>query len=202
MKIRLCTRLLLFLLLAGLIPVAVRAQEEVFQVVDQTDLPALLNKQLSDSCRMEFREQWSIDANRLSLSKQVEEYLVHCAGGSEDLPPPEAAIRLRDITYEFSFLDPHQADSHRLQAAIIALIDMRYPVNKIYNMPAQLLSIYFHEEWIFDPVSREIKKKVRGITPVIWQKRQTEEGEPVNDGDTGLPVYFKLKLNRINLRQP
>jgi len=202
MKTRLCSRLLLFLLLAGLIPVAVRAQEEVFQVVDQTDLPALLNKQLSDSCRMEFREQWTIDANRLSISKQVEEYLIHCAVGSEDLLPAEAAIRLRDITYEFSFLDPHQADSHRLQAAIIALIDVRYPVNKIYNMPTQLLSVFFHEDWVLEPAGGELRKKVTGITPVIWQKRQTEEGEPVNDGDTGLPVYFKLKLNRITLRQP
>ncbi|MDF1574627.1 MAG: hypothetical protein P1P86_05490 [Bacteroidales bacterium] len=184
----------------GTVPVG--AQEEIFQVVDQTVLPAGLNNRHNDSCLIEFHEQWTIDARRLSISKQVEKYRVSCAGENEDLPPLQEALRLRDISYEFSFPDPHQTDSHRLQAAIIALIDVRYPVNKIYNMPAQLLSVLFHEEWVLEPAGGELRKKVTGITPLIWQQRRTEEGEPVNDGDTGLPVYFKLKLEKINLSHP
>jgi hypothetical protein len=43
---------------------------------------------------------------------------------------------------------------------------------------------------------------VRAITPVIWQRRQTEAGDPVNEADTGLPVYYKNQMQQINLRNP
>ncbi|MCD4709533.1 MAG: hypothetical protein K8R52_01695 [Bacteroidales bacterium] len=46
------------------------------------------------------------------------------------------------------------------------------------------------------------RKNENGITPVIWQLRQTAEGEPVHDAETGFPVYYKLKLERIDLRNP
>jgi hypothetical protein len=37
---------------------------------------------------------------------------------------------------------------------------------------------------------------------VIWQERQTAEGEALHDAETGYPVYYILKLERIDLRQP
>jgi hypothetical protein len=37
---------------------------------------------------------------------------------------------------------------------------------------------------------------------VIWQRRRTAEGEGIDDAETGLPVYYKNPLRRIELRQP
>jgi hypothetical protein len=49
---------------------------------------------------------------------------------------------------------------------------------------------------------QEFRKRIKALTPVIWQERQTADGEPIPDGETGYPVYYKLKLGRIELRQP
>jgi len=193
---------LLFFLLASGIPAPVWAQEKIYQLKDVIDLPAVLHSRQSDSCLMEFSEQWTIDAAACIISKIVSEYGITCVDGAQDFSPSEETRRIKDITYEFSFLDPHHTEIKGLQADIIALIENRYPVNKIYNMPAQLLSVYFHEEWVFESAPGKIRKKVKGITPVIWQQRQTTEGQPVNDGESGLPVYYIQKLHRIDLRQP
>jgi hypothetical protein len=47
-----------------------------------------------------------------------------------------------------------------------------------------------------------LDRQVNAITPVIWQRRRTVEGEPVNDAGTGWPVYYKNSLSRIELRNP
>lgn len=208
--------ILFFLLAIHTVGPAV-AQETVYQIVDFIDLPPELNFNQDTSCTMKFQEQWTVSAATFSVLKEVNEYEVSCADGSGDISTTKGAVQLRGISYEFSFLDPHlvipghkalsesgsmNAPTRNLQSDIIALINIRYPVNKIYNLPGQLLSIYFHEEWTFEPDNQEIKKKVKGITPVIWQLRQTADGEAVHDAETGFPVYYTLKLERIDLRNP
>lgn len=193
---------MLFFLLASGIHTPVWAQEKVYQLKDVMEMPQALHSRQSDSCLMEFVEQWTIDAAGLSISKNVNEYRISCAEGDPDITFSQDTRRIRGISYEFFFLDPHHTEIKELQTDIIALIENPFPVNKIYNMPAQLLSIYFHEEWMFESAQGKIRKKVKGITPVIWQKRQTTDGQPVNDGESGLPVYYTQKLQRIDLRQP
>ena len=80
------------------------------------------------------------------------------------------------------------------------MILKRYPEVKRYDPDKQLLSVIFHEEWFMDPVSGQITKKVLGLTPVIWQRRLTTTGDPVNEAGTGKPVYYKNQLSRIELR--
>lgn len=178
------------------------AQEREYQIVDFIDLPYELRINPDSSCIMEFQEQWIVNAAGLSISKKINGYEVPCESRIEEIMAAKESVRLSNISYEFSFLDPHNAPARDLQDDIIALIDIRYPVNKIYDMPAQLLSVYFHEEWVLDPDNQEIVKKVKGLTPVIWQKRQTADAEPIHDPDTGYPVYFKQNLKRIDLRNP
>ena len=192
----------LFFLLVLAVPLPAWAQGKVYQVVDVTDLPEALNSRQSDSCRIEFREEWTIDVAGSMILKTVQDYGISCADGPRNVPNSEKALRIKDISYEFFFLDPQKPAIRELQAGIIALVDACYPVNKIYKLPAQLLSVHFHEEWVLAPAQGELRKRVRGITPVIWQQRQTAEGKPLNDGESGLPVYYKLELPRIDLRQP
>ncbi len=192
---------LFFLLVLG-IPTPAWTQGQVYQVVDVIDLPPALSSRPGDSCRIEFREQWTIDVAGSMISKKVSDYGIICSDGTREVPGSGKPLRLKDISYEFFFLDPHLTATRELQAAIIALVDARFPVNKIYNLPAQLLSVHFHEEWVVAPAQGELRKRVEGITPVIWQLRQTAEGRPVNEAESGLPVYYKLELPRIDLRQP
>ena len=181
---------------------------------------------------LEFRETWHIDPERPSIVKEVEEYrplndslpdvspdslrsrfaaLVRAQAADEEV------MNLRGITCEFILLDPHLGSSGNvsfpspdsmdretiaLQRALISLIGRRSRAASGFDLKTQLLSVYFHEDWQLDPVSLEITRKVGAITPVIWQRRKTVRGEPVNDGDTGYPVYYKNTLERIELRNP
>jgi len=181
---------------------------------------------------LEFRETWYIDPERPSVVKEVEEYrplndampdlppdslrlrfasLVRAqATGTEKLT-------FRNVTYEFVLLDPHLESSGNvsfpspdsmdretmaLQQELISLIGRRSSAASGFDLEEQLLSVYFHEEWQVDPVSLEITRKVDAITPVIWQRRKTVQGEPVDEGGTGYPVYYKNTLERIQLRNP
>jgi hypothetical protein len=134
-----------------------------------------------------------------------------------NLPERMGKINLRNLSYEFVLLDPHliasgntafpEPDSmdqatRRLQAKLIELIEKLSRTAGQYPLEDQLLSVLFHEDWSLDVETRVITKTVWGLTPVIWQRRQTVSGESINDGDTGLPVYFKLQLENIRLRNP
>ena len=127
------------------------------------------------------------------------------------------ASHLRNVSYEFMLLDPHIRESayiafpepdsmdswtRKLQIDLISLIKPRDHSGYSYDYNEQLLSVIFHEKWFIDPLTLEITKRVQGITPVMWQRRRTNKGEPVNDTDTGLPVYYKNQLCRIDLRNP
>ncbi len=152
---------------------------------------------------LKFLEEWVIDPIQPSISKQVLEF--------------DGSISFRNISYEFHLLDPHlvasgnrafpEPDSmdgptRQLQEELIALVTARNNLEKRYQLEDQLLSVIFHEEWSQDPETLKVTKRVRAITPVIWQRRQTEAGDPVNEADTGLPVYYKNQLQQINLRNP
>lgn len=188
--------------------------------------------ELDTTLYLEFRESWIIMPGRSILVKYVEDYTPRVPDypyASTDslsmwlailfgqLPDERRGKEIKDITYEFMLLDPHLPQSgnrafpepdsmdvwtRELQTVLIDLIRAQLPIGDQYDLPNQMLSVYFHEDWSIDPVSLRITKKVHGITPVIWQRRQTLTGEPVNDGLTGLPVYYKNVLSRIPLRNP
>jgi len=181
---------------------------------------------------IEFRETWHINPEGSSISKTVVDYeakIQDATPASADslqkilatlirqLPSTSGTFRLRNLTYEFMLLDPHvmasgnsgysEPDSmdvwtKKLQGELISLVKALSRSKERYDLNTRMLSVHFHEDWIIDPVSLQISKRVRGITPVIWQRRQTTEGEPINDAETGLPVYYKNSLNRIELRNP
>lgn len=196
---------ILILLFAFLAIQPAEAQQSVYEVLDVIDLPPELNPELNTSCRLEFQEQWVLNVAKASISKEINAYGISCTDSTESLSLPEGAIRLKDISYEFSFLDLLDLLDQRarkLQEEVIALINIKNPIPEIYDPREQLLSVYFHEEWGIDADQQVFTKRVKGITPVIWQQRQTTSGEAIHDAETGYPVYYKLKLDRIDLRQP
>lgn len=178
------------------------AQEHVFTIHFITELPRELNPDLIPSCSLESHEQWIIDPAASSLSKMVETFELPCADNTIDLSPGDKVIRLRNISYEFSFPDLSGQMAKEVQLAFIELIDKRISIPEVYDPPEQMLSVYFHEDWTLDPRQQVFIKKVRALSPVIWQRRQTADGEPVLDPETGLPVFYKQTLERIDLRQP
>jgi len=196
---------MLFFLLAilGFRPAV--AQETIFQVSDVMDLPPELNPGRDTSCSLEFQEQWILNVATRSISKKVEAYEIFCTDSTGVHGLPEGTVRLKNLSYEFSFLDLMDLMDQRarkLQEALISLIERSFPIPEVYDPTKQLLSVYFLEDWVIEANHQEIKKRVKAITPVIWQERQTADGEPIHDGETGYPVYYKLKLDRIELHQP
>ena len=197
-----------FILLAAIASACIKplsAQKGVHQIIDFVELPAELIIPGDTASFIEFTEQWTFRAKG-GLIKEVK---------GHDLSLPEGTRRIKEISYEFILLDPHlvasanrafsEPDSmdiptRQLQADLIHLIQSLAPISPRYDPEKQLLSVYFHEEWIMDEESREIRKKVKGITPLIWQRRQTAEGRSIDEGDSGLPVYYKTPLQRIPLR--
>jgi len=192
------------------------AQEQVHQIIDFVELPAELSIPGDSACFVEFREKWTFLAKG-GLIKEVTGQEFSCSRQQNDLPLRSGTTRIKDISYEFMLLDPHLVESgnrafsepdsmdiytRNLQANLIELIQKQAPIGTRYDPRKQLLSVYFHEEWIIDPDSMEISKKVKGLTPVIWQRRQTAEGKSIDDGDSGLPVYYKTPLQKILLRHP
>jgi hypothetical protein len=195
------TMILLFLLAFQALNPAL-AQESIHQVLDLVDLPTELNPNRAPGCIMEFTEEWILSTKNSSISKKVDDYVVSCEDSSDLVFPREGELLIKDISYEFSFMDLEGEAVHELQGDFIELISKLHPLPALYNPQEQLLSVHFHEEWILEAVDQEILKQVKGITPVIWQRRQTADGEAVHDAETGYPVYYKLKLDRIDLRQP
>ncbi len=152
---------------------------------------------------LKFLEDWIIDPIHPSISKEVLEF--------------DGSLPFRNISYEFHLLDPHLLSSgnkafsepdsmdgptRKLQKELITLVTARGNIEERYQLEDQLLSVIFHEEWRQNPETLQVTKKVRAITPVIWQRRQTEAGDPVNEADTGLPVYYKIELQQLSLRNP
>lgn len=180
----------------------VHAQEHFFQMHLVTDLPPELNPDHRRSCSLELHEEWIIDPSGASVSKSVKSFELPCENGTSALSQKDDVIRLRNLSYEFSFLDLPEQMAKEVQNAFIALINNRFAIPGVYDPAQQLLSIHFHEDWTLEPGNKVFKKKVRAITPVIWQRRQTADGEPVLDPDTGFPVFYKQSLERIDLRQP
>jgi hypothetical protein len=181
------------------------AQETMYEVLDVMDLPPELNPKRKTSCSLEFQEQWILNVGKASISKVVNAYEISCKDSTDVPGLPEGAFRLKNLSYEFSFLDLMDAMDQKaieLQEAMIALIKDRYPIPELYDPRKQLLSVYFHEDWVLEADHQLIKKTVKAITPVIWQERRTAEGEALHDAETGYPVYYILKLERIDLRQP
>lgn len=178
------------------------AQERTFQMFQVMDLPGEFNLNASSTCKLEFQEEWIIDPAGSSISKTVSSFEFPCDDRSETVKLPEGTTRLRNLSFEFSFLDLPEQMAKEIQLAIIALVKESYTLPEYYNPQEQLLSVYFHEDWSMDEDPMVFSKKVKALSPVIWQRRQTTDGEPLLDPDTGYPVFYKIKLERINLRQP
>lgn len=194
--------------------------------------PRVPNQDPEQTWSIEFRESWIIFPEKPGILKRVVDFEPNLHNASllspdtlqqkfslfiQQFPQRNGTIRFDNISYEFMLLDPHlkssgniafpepdsmDAGTRKLQGELIALVKSRSnPANR-NALNDQLLSVYFHEEWTLDPVSQQITKKVLGITPVIWQRRQTTDEEPINEADTGLPVYYKNPLDYIDLRHP
>lgn len=194
-------KILIFLLLTQALSL-VKAQEISFQMFQMMDLPREFNPNGSPSCKLEFQEEWIIDPAGSSISKTVNTLEFPCDDLNLKVTLPEGTTRLKNISFEFSFLDLPEQMAKEVQMAIISLIKLSYPFPESYDPGEQLLSVFFHEDWSMDEEPLVFIKKVRALTPVIWQRRQTTDGEPLLDPDTGFPVFYKLELERINLRQP
>ncbi len=168
-------------------------------------------------CILKFLEEWFIDPLKPSISKKVVEHDSACLDLLGNLAIKNGSIPVRKISYEFHLLDPHLVSSgnrafpepdsmdeptRQFQEELSALITARNNFNNRYQLEDQLLSVIFHEEWRMNPVTMDVTKRVLALTPVIWQRRQTEAGDPVNEAETGLPVYYKNELKRLSLRNP
>jgi len=197
--------------------VRTQVHDGVYTLVDFVDLNLVVQSKQDTLCTMEFLEEWTIRPREHSIVKQVLDLDSSCMALLRTLPERKGIVSIQDLSHEFNLLDPHLISSgnvaspepdsmdlptRKLQGDLIDLIqDLSSAANR-YDLKDQLLSVIFHEDWSLDPGSRVITKKVNAITPVIWQRRQTVAGEPLNDGDTGLPVYFLIQLERIDLRNP
>jgi hypothetical protein len=208
-----------FILLAALFSLAlcpVKAQVQTFQITDHVAWPSEKIVPGDRDCYMEFRETWTFNT-RGTLLKEVQSQKLSCSGEEKEMPVPLGQSRIKDINYEFMLLDPHVMESgniafsepdsmdtptRNLQASLIELVEKYDPIDKDYNPAQQLLSVWFHEQWEVNPETGVSRKKVKAITPVIWQRRQSTEGRGIDDAETGLPVYYKNPLHKIHLRQP
>jgi hypothetical protein len=195
----------------------------LFHVVDYVDLP-----RTSSGGTIEFHETWEIRPEIPAVIKTVQNYILLDQNGSarsmDSLLQQQGSMLPGLLSYEFMLLDPHvqesgnlafaEADSmdawtRNLQSGLIDLVEGRITgadsgtgAGNRYDFRQQLLSVIFHEEWQIDPATLQLTRKVRGVTPVIWQRRMTEDGVHVNDAETGLPVYYKNPLKNIQLRNP
>lgn len=194
-----------------------QVQDHTFTLVDFVEINLKKQGIGEDTCVVEFLEEWTIRPEEHMVLKQVLDQNSSCISLLLTLPEKKGLIHIRKLRYEFFLLDPHliasgnvafsEPDSmdqytRRLQGDLIALISDMSTAEKRYPLEDQLLSVIFYEDWLMDPHSGRITKEVWGIRPVIWQRRRTADGDPVNDGETGLPVYYKNELDRLDLRNP
>ncbi len=219
-------RICLLFILTGTSGVRAITQDTVHHVIDFVDLT------MENGWTIEFHETWDISLEGNSIQKSVTNYqpldcnnplaptdTLHQRFNTliQQLPVVRGASHLINVSYEFMLLDPHIRESgniafpepdsmdswtRKLQTDLISLIKPLAHSGNSYDYNEQLLSVIFHEKWFIDPLTFEITKRVQGITPVMWQRRRTTAGEPVNEADTGLPVYYKNQLDRIDLRNP
>ncbi len=210
---------LLFLFHAGKAEPGIEGKDTTLKILDFIDLPCKWTGGDNGSWYLEFNETWVIPENLSGIGKRVESYTIHSTGQDTTLKGNTSisleSILPASISYEFTVLDPHSPGSDNvafseprsmdqyardIQEVLTQLVLKGSPSAKEYDLKNQLLSVWFHEEWFLDPATGQITKKVHGITPVIWQRRLTEAGEPVDEADTGYPVYYKNQLFRIDLR--
>ena len=208
------------------------SQETRFRVIDQVDLPEALGGGEGSTRFLEIHEDWIFLTKRPSLLKLDSKPFLRDAQDTTlspgdllgmlaervlRLPVSDGRAMIGNVRYEFSLLDPHLEGSgvegfpvpdsmdeatRELQEALIALLKNRTLNADRYDWEQQMLSVQFLERWSIDPATLEITRSVESITPVIWQRRETEEGEPVDEAGTGYPVYYKNSLRPVPLRQP
>jgi hypothetical protein len=204
------------LLMLGWTGFPARAQDSAVEVNYRMELPdELTGREIT--WVLDFHESWIISPERGSIRKNVVDYWVRDPLdplADEDslrkafqeligqLPSGRGPARVTGITSEFLLIDLPGEMAGDLRGPMVSLVHRLSAESSLYDLEDQLLSVFFHETWTLDPETFQISKKVMGITPVMWQRRETAEGEPVNDADTGLPVYFKVQLEHLNLRNP
>jgi len=82
-------------------------------------------------------------------------------------------------------------DEYHLTQSVPSMSEIKYDLKR------NVFSVIFFERWSIDPETLYIDKRVNAIAPVLWQRRRSIEGQPFDDPDTGLPVYYKSILFRI-----
>jgi hypothetical protein len=174
--------------------------QETFTVRDQVDLPLAVGMDMGQDLFVDSYETWTIRPYRNALGKKVDSFRIldRAAPERDELILPSAFTAT--VTYEFELADPQTREKTHLLESFVLLVGNASSLAGRYNLKEQLLSVRFREQWAYHPETRTLEKKVLELQPVIWQRRQTEEGFPIDDADTGLPVYFKLELDPIFLR--
>jgi hypothetical protein len=195
----------LILALATLCGSAGMSQEIRIMVQDEVDLPLVMEGHAGQDLIISFKETWNIKPVKGSIKKQVESFSVldhnNVAAADSLLEKLKsiAPLTLEQVSYEFMLVDPETGQKNNLHGDITILVSKHSSMASKYDLQQQLYSINFLETWKVDPDMVSILKKVVSITPVIWQRRQTEAGDPVDDAESGLPVYYKIQLDKINL---
>jgi hypothetical protein len=203
----------ILLCLAGNITLTVCAQGDPYGVIDVVPLQLSTDGEHVRQVELKFRETWTVAPERGSILKEVTHWeLVHPQdSGSflalvEALPGSRERKRMDELSHEFMLVDPETRQKNNLHRPLLELVSRQSPSAALYRLEDQLLSVVFMESWQLeqgaDGKGIRISKRVHELSPVIWQRRQTTAGEPVNDPETGLPVYFKLQLEPIALRSP
>lgn len=208
----------------------VNLQETGRDVFDVVALPSAWTGQTG--WEIHFRETWTIDRQRPAIRKIVENWIPRNDSLGQlsadslktlftslvrmNLAPGETTFRA-DMHYEFLLLDPHAAGSgitgfvspdsmdretRDLQKGLIGLLDRSSRTGSRFDLEEQLLSVWFRETWELDPTTREFTREVGSVTPVLWQRRQTSEGETIDEPGSGYPVYYKNRLQPFPLRNP
>ena len=187
------------LLLACTMSVA-SGQSYTLQVRDTLEVPSIEPSGSTDVTVLIFEEIWSVYPSRPALYKEITGFRTMETGGETGDWPPETYRGTMD--YEYELRDPQTGKEDIAFLPLLELVKKHSSLARNYDLGTCLISVRFSEDWVYDTLSRELTRKVLAITPVIWQRRQTTEGEPVNDGETGLPVYYKLEMEPIRLRNP
>jgi DNA polymerase III epsilon subunit-like protein len=84
---------------------------------------------------------------------------------------------LESNNQSFAEADSMDKSTRELQGRLIELIGKYISMDSRYDPRQELLSVYFHEEWILDPESPQIIKKVKGITPRHLAKKKNNRGK-------------------------
>jgi hypothetical protein len=174
--------------------------QDTLQVRDRVDVPLVFGGDRDQQLVADTREHWILQPGRARLRKEVDSLRFLDLNAENTEPVPVTTSFRANLTYEFFLVDPESLEASDLHAPMIQMVRKYVSTATPYNLQETLLSVRFREQWTYEAANGKLEKVVLEMIPVIWQRRQTREGEALNDPDTGLPVYYKLDLAPVRIR--